>query len=58
MWSWKHQAQKKTFPELHIERIDLQLLNNKLQKLYYQEMQKKNNIYCVLILSYHVTLLA
>ena len=39
---------KKTFPELHIERIDLQLLNNKLQILYYQEMQKKN-IYCVLI---------
>ena len=35
------QAQKKTFPELHIERVDLQLLNNKLQILYYQEIQKK-----------------
>ena len=32
---------KKTFPELQIKRIDLQLLNNKLQILYYQEMQKK-----------------
>ena len=31
---------KKTFPELHIERIDLQFLNNKLQILYYQQMQK------------------
>ena len=37
----KHHVQKKTFPELHIERIDLQLLNNKLQILYYQEIQKK-----------------
>ena len=41
MWPSKHQAQKKTSPELHIERIDLQLLSNKLQILYYQEMQKK-----------------
>ena len=32
---------KKTFPELHIERIDLQLLNNKLQILYYKKMQRK-----------------
>ena len=37
----KHQEQK-TSPELHIERIDLQLLSNKLQILYYQEMQKNN----------------
>ena len=29
-------------PELHIERIDLQLLSNKLQILYYQEVQNNN----------------
>ena len=32
---------RKNPPELHIELIDLQLLSNKLQILYYQEMQKK-----------------
>ena len=45
-------------PELQIERIDLQLLSNKLQILFYQEMQIKNNVLCVLFFSYHVTLLA
>ena len=32
---------KKTSPDLHVERIDLQLLSNKLHIFYYQEMQKK-----------------
>ena len=40
MWPRNHQIKKKASPELNIEQIDLQLLN-KLQILYYQEMQKK-----------------
>ena len=37
----KAPGSEKTSPELHIERIDLQLFCNKLQILDYQEMQKK-----------------
>ena len=51
------QAQTKASPELHIERIDLQLLSNKLLDIVLSGNANKNNK-CVLILSYHVTLLA
>ena len=37
----KAPGSEKISPKLHIERIDLQLLSNKLQILYYQEMRKK-----------------
>ena len=49
---------KKASPELYIERIDLQLLGNQTTSIVLSGNAKKNNIKCVLILSYHVTLLA
>ena len=51
----KAPGSEKKFHEIHIKRIDLQLLNNKLQILYYQEMQKKNiyNVFELCVIMSH-----